>query len=215
MDVYPIGLIGLSNRRTVVVGGGSIASRKVRGLLTAGAHVTVISPDLNPELRRLAAAGRVTLVERAYRAGDLAGAFIVIGATDDPAVNEAVWQEAEERGCLVNVVDDPPHCNFILPAIVRRGPVSVSISTGGSSPALARRLRERLEALIGPEYGQLAALLGELRPELLARYKDEKARMQAAFRLVDSDLFDIIQEEGLNEARKRAWELLTKTDAGE
>lgn len=211
MKTYSICLIGLERRRTVVVGGGNIATRKVTGLLEAGAQVTVISPILTSELKKLAEAGRIVVIERPYREGDLAGAFLVIAATDDLAINEAVWQEAEQRGCLVNVVDDPPHCNFILPAIVRRGEVTVAVSTGGASPALARRLREWLETLIGPEYGDLATLLAELRPELQSRYKDEKARLEAAFRLVDSDLLNIIKEKGMDAARTRAWQLLAKS----
>jgi precorrin-2 dehydrogenase/sirohydrochlorin ferrochelatase len=116
---------------------------------------------------------------------------------------------AEQCGCLVNVVDDPAHCNFITPAIVRRGEVTLAISTGGASPALARRLREQLEAQVGPEYGELASLLAELRPELRARYREEKARQEAAFRLVDSDLLNIVKKKGVDKARLRAWELLT------
>jgi precorrin-2 dehydrogenase/sirohydrochlorin ferrochelatase len=118
-------------------------------------------------------------------------------------------QLAEQCGCLVNVVDDPAHCNFITPAIVRRGEVTLAISTGGASPALARRLREQLEAQVGPEYGELASLLAELRPELRARYREEKARQEAAFRLVDSDLPNIVKKKGVDKARLRAWELLT------
>lgn len=213
MDVYPIGLIGLDRRRTVVVGGGKVAARKVAGLLEVGAQVTVISPAFVPDLRVLAGHRRVTLVSRAYHQGDLADAVLVIAATNNPSINEAVWQEAEQRGCLVNVVDDPPHCNFIVPAIVRRGEVVVTVSTGGASPALARRLREQLESLIGPEYGELAALLAELRPVLQARFEDEKIRTQAAFRLVDSDLGDIIRHRGLDAARARAQELLAEFEA--
>jgi siroheme synthase-like protein len=213
MDIYPIGLIGLERRRTVVVGGGKVAARKVTGLLDAGAQVTVISPAFVPELRVLAGHRRVTLISRAYRQGDLADAVLVIAATNNPSINEAVWQEAEQRGCLVNVVDDPPHCNFIVPAIVRRGEVVVTVSTGGASPALARRLREQLETLIGPEYGELTALLAELRPVLQTRFGDEEIRTQAAFRLVDSDLADIIRRRGLDAARARAQELLAEFEA--
>jgi precorrin-2 dehydrogenase/sirohydrochlorin ferrochelatase len=209
MDVYPIGLIGLERRRTVVVGGGKVAARKVAGLLDAGAEVTVISPAFVPELRVLAGRG-VTLISRAYRQGDLADVFLVIAATNNPSINESVWQEAEERGCLVNVVDDPTRCNFIVPAIVRRGEVVVTVSTGGASPALARRLREQLETLIGPEYGELGALLAELRPVLQTRFENEEIRTQAAFRLVDSDLADIIRHRGLDAARARAQELLAE-----
>jgi siroheme synthase-like protein len=165
-----------------------------------------------PELRVLAAGGRVTLINRLYRAGDLADALLVIAATNDSAINESVWQEAKQRRCLVNVVDDPAHCNFIVPAVVRRGEVTIGIATGGASPALARRLRERLESLVGPEYGHLAILLAELRPELQSRFKDEKARQEAAYRLVDSDLAEIIRVKGLDQARLRAQELLAEID---
>jgi precorrin-2 dehydrogenase/sirohydrochlorin ferrochelatase len=208
MKTYPIYLIGMERRRVVVVGGGSVAARKVEGLLEAGAQVTVISPILTPELGALAEARRIAVIGRPYRQGDLAGAFLVIAATNDADVNQAVWREAEQCGCLVNVVDEPTHCNFITPAIVRRGEVTLAISTGGASPALARRLREQLEAQVDPEYGDLASLLAELRPELQARYREEKARQEAAFRLANSDLLDIIKRKGVDEARLRAWELL-------
>jgi siroheme synthase-like protein len=210
MKTYPICLIGMERRHAVVVGGGNVAARKVGDLLAAGARVTVISPTLTSELKALVRAGHIVVISRPYREGDLASAFLVIAATDDPGVNQRVWQEAEQRGCLVNAVDDPAHCNFITPAVVRRGDVMIAVSTGGTSPALARRLRERVESLIGPEYGDLATLLAELRPELRSRYKAEKDRQQAAFRLVDSDLVEIIKQKGMEEARKRAMELLTE-----
>lgn len=213
MDVYPIGLIGLEARQTVVIGGGKVAARKVAGLLEAGAQVTVISPAFVPELRLRAGTRRVKLVNRAYQEGDLAEAFLVIAATNNPDINERVWQEARERGCLVNVVDDPARCNFIVPAVVRRGEVTVTISTGGASPALARRLREQLESLIGPEVGALAGLLAELRPELQSRFQDDDRRAEAAFRLVDSDLAEIIRRQGLDAARLRSEELLAEMEA--
>jgi len=200
----------LERRHTIVVGGGNVAARKVGELLEADARVTVISPTLTPGLKALAEAGRITVVGRPYRKGDLFNTFLVIAATDDPDVNQTIWQDAEQHGCLVNVVDDPAHCHFITPAVIRRGDVTVTVSTGGTSPALARRLRERLETLIGPEYGQLAALLAELRPELRSRYAEEKDRQEAAFRLVDSELIGIIKEKGIGEARVRAWQLLTE-----
>lgn len=212
MKMYPINLISLEQRRTVVVGGGSVAARKVAGLLAAGATVTVISPALSPELTHLAEQNQITVVERAYREGDLAGAWLVIAATDDPRVNAQLWQEAERRGCLVNVVDDPAHCNFIVPAVLRRGEMVMTISTGGASPALARRLRERLDSLIGPEYGDLAALLAELRLHLQARFPDPDVRSQIAYRLVDSELADIIRADGLDAARARATALLAEIE---
>jgi len=208
LNTYPISLIGLGARRAVVIGGGAVAARKVAGLLAAGAQITVISPEATSELRALAAAGRIAISARAYQPGDLAGEFLVIAATDDGAVNQAVWAEATERGCLVNVADDPAHCNFILPAVIRRGEVTVAVSTGGASPALARRLKEQLEAFIGPEYGALAELLAELRPELLARFAPGRPRLAAALRLVDSDVLDVIRRAGRAAARERALALL-------
>jgi len=197
---YTICLVGLDLQQTIVVGGGKVASRKVEGLLAAGAKVRLISPELAPELQILADSGQIETLVRNYAEGDLAGAFLVIAATDDPQVNQRVWAEALRNGCLINVVDDPTHSNFTLPAMVRRDELSIAISTGGGSPALARRLRERLEALIGPEYGILGGLLAELRPELVAAYPPGEPRLQAALRVVDSDILDIIQKQGRDAA---------------
>jgi precorrin-2 dehydrogenase/sirohydrochlorin ferrochelatase len=208
MKTYPVCLIGMQARRAVVVGGGTVAARKAKDLLEAGGHVTVISPKLTPELQSLVDDGQVTLIRRTYRAGDLRDAFLVIAATDDGRVNQKVWHEAEQVGCLVNIVDDPARCNFITPAVIRHGDVTIAVSTGGTSPALARRLRERLEKLIGPEYGQLASLLAELRPQIQSRYKSHEDRVWAALRLVDSDLIDTIKQGGMDAARARAQELL-------
>jgi siroheme synthase-like protein len=195
-------------RQTVVVGGGHVAARKVEGLLTAEAQVKVISPVLVPELQSLADSGVITHVHRSYRAGDLEGAFLAIAATDEITVNHAVWAEATKQGCLINVVDDPEHSTFILPAVLQRGEMSVAVSTGGSSPALARRLRERLEDIIGPEYRTLTELLAELRPELLASFAPGKARLEAALRVVDSNILHVIQNQGRDTALAYAREQL-------
>ncbi|MGQ9768359.1 MAG: uroporphyrinogen-III C-methyltransferase, partial [Anaerolineae bacterium] len=146
--------------------------------------------------------------------GDLAGAWLVIAATDDPVVNHAVSVEAERHGCLVNVVDAPQHSNFIVPAVVRRGEVTVTVSTGGASPALARRLRERLAQIIGPEYGDLAALMAELRPELLARFPPGRPRLEAALHLVDSDLLAVLKDRDMAAARAYAEALLEASKSG-
>lgn len=193
---YTICLIGLDARQTIVIGGGNIATRKVEGLLSTGARIRVISPLLTPELRRLADAGKVDFLSRSYQQGDLENAYLVIAATNDSDVNRAVWEEARQRGCLINVVDDPQHSNFILPAVVQRGEMSIAITTGGNSPALARRLRERIETVIGPEYGTLSELLGELRPELIAGFPEGEERLRAALRVVDSEILNIIQSQG-------------------
>jgi precorrin-2 dehydrogenase/sirohydrochlorin ferrochelatase len=205
---YTICLVGLPSRQTIVVGGGKVAARKVQGLLVAGAKVQVISPALTLELQIYVDSGEIDYVRRCYQDGDLEGAFLVIAATNNPAVNQDVWSEAERRGCLVNAVDDRIHSNFILPAVVQREDLSVAISTGGSSPALARRLREQIERLVGPEYGVLASLMAELRTELIESFPAGEARLQAALRVVDSNIFDIIQTQGRDAALSYAREKL-------
>lgn len=196
MKTYPICLIGLEQQRSVVIGGGAVAARKTQALLSSGARITVISPEISSPLQTLFQSGEIEWLSRPYVPGDLEGAFLVISATDNPEVNAAVWQEAQRLRLLVNVVDDPQHSNFILPAVVQRGELSLMISTGGASPALARRLRERLEASFGPEWGELAAILGALRPELLARFAPGQPRLEAALQLVDSELLEVIRRDG-------------------
>ena len=185
-----------------------MAARKVEGLLAVDAQVKVISPVLIPELQKLVDSGEISYTSRAYQEGDLENAFLAIAATDNLAVNQAIWNEASRRGCLVNVVDDPEHSSFILPAILQRGEMSVAISTGGGSPALARRLREYLENIIGTEYGTLTELLAELRPEIKASYPPGKARLQAALRVVDSNILHVIQNQGRDAALTYAREQL-------
>jgi precorrin-2 dehydrogenase/sirohydrochlorin ferrochelatase len=208
VKTYTICLIGLDARQAVVIGGGSVAGRKIDGLLTAEFQVKVISPKLTSNLQTLVSSGAIKHIERPYRKGDLQDAYLVIAATNDPDVNQAVWAEAVRRGCLVNVVDDPQHSNFILPAILQHGEMSISISTGGGSPALARRMRERLEGLIGPEYGTLTDVMAELRPELMTAFPPGKARLQAALRVVDSDVLHIIKNQGRDAALTYAREQL-------
>ena len=191
----------METKRCIVVGGGSIALRKIEGLLEASAQVTVISPAFCPEISELINEGKISALERPYQPGDLSGAFLAIAATNDASVNQAIFREANQHGILINTVDDPPHCNFIVPAVIRRGELSLAISTGGGSPALARRLRERLEMQVGPEYGELSALLGELRPELMQCFPAGKARLEAALALVDSDILEVIRSQG----RQAAW----------
>ena len=208
MQTYPVGLINLAGRRTLVIGGGEVALRKTKGLLDAGACLTLISPNIVPELENLSHTQALYWEARPYRQGDLRGAFIVIAATNDSRVNQEIWEEAQGEGCLINVVDDPAHCNFIIPAQVRRGDFSIAISTGGTSPALARRLREQLETRFGPEYGELTALLGELRPVLLDNYPPGPPRLEAALRLVDSDLLTVLAQDGMQQARQYALEII-------
>lgn len=187
--LYPM-MVDLTERRAVVVGGGSVAERKVRRLLQAGAAVRVVSPAATPAIERWAAAGRLRLLRRPARAGDLDGALLVLVATDDPTVNRRMAAAAARRGALVNVADDPAACGFLVPSVLRRGDLTVAVSTGGGSPALAKRLRERLADMLGPEYAAFLEALRDLRRRARRAIPDARAR-QAVFRkALASPLYD-------------------------
>src|SRR5690349_19426775 len=209
---YPV-FLDLRGRRVVVIGGGTVAEQKVRGLIAAGAHVTLVSPDVTSALADLAARGAIELRPRPYHGGDLAGAWLAIAATDDRGVNEAVWAEAERLGVPLNAVDDLEHCSFIAPAIHREGDITVAVSTGGKSPALAVRLRQRIARLVGRAEARLCALLGELRPELAARVPDARARTALWYEIVDSDVIDFVRRGDLEGARGRIDELVKEVGA--
>jgi precorrin-2 dehydrogenase len=176
---FYIACLKLSGRRCVVVGGGEIGLEKVEGLLASGGRVTLIAPDALDELKALAEEGSIAWERRAYEgAADLEGAFLAIACTDSTDVNIAVYEDAERRAMLVNVVDVPPLCNFILPAILRTGPLAIAISTAGASPALAKRMKREIGELFGEEYAQLAVLLNDARgwaKGTLPTYQDRKA----------------------------------------
>ena len=170
MAYYPV-FLEMKDRPCVVVGGGTVAERKVEGLLAAGARVTVISPELTPALAALKKEGRLHHIARLYREGDLEGYEVAVVATDDGAVNAEVAREGRSASgrIWVNAEDDPPNSDFILPTVIRRGDIVIAASTGGASPALARRLREELEAFLCEDSGPLAELLQEVRQELRSR----------------------------------------------
>jgi len=160
---FYVACLRLDGRRCVVVGGGEVGLEKVEGLLTCGAAVTLVAPRAHAELERLAAEGSIVWEQRAYRPPDLERAFLVIAATADSEVNIGVHADAEQRTMLVNVVDVPPLCNFILPAIVRSGPLAIAISTAGASPALAKRMKREIAEQFGEPYARLAVILNDAR----------------------------------------------------
>jgi precorrin-2 dehydrogenase/sirohydrochlorin ferrochelatase len=175
---FYIACLKLTNRRCVVVGGGEIGLEKVEGLLACNGRVVLIAPEAEPELERLAAEGSIEWLRREYETGDLEATFIAIAATNDTDVNIRVYNDAEERAMLVNVVDVPPLCNFILPAIVRTGPLAIAISTAGASPALAKRIKRQIADEFGEPYARLAVLLNDVRgwaKGTLPTYQDRKA----------------------------------------
>lgn len=202
---YPV-FLDLSGRLCVVIGGGAVARRKVEGLLACGAAVRVIAPEADPALEELAARGALERVRRAYEPGDLAGAFLAVAATGDPEANRRVFLEARARGVPLNAVDDPDHGDVVLPAVVRRGDLTLAVSTGGRSPALARRLRERLEAEFGPEYGLWLDLLGRVRAGLRARVADPRRREEILFSLVDDPEYLALLGRGREDAALRRLE---------
>ena len=208
MDYYPA-FLDLRGRNCLVVGGGVIAERKVESLVACGARVTVVTREVTPGLAELAEGGAIELCLRRYTSDDLAGMFLVIAATDDPAVQARIGGEAKERGLLVNVVDEPAHCTFIVPAVARRGELSIAISTGGRSPALAARIREKLEGLFGPEYEEWVDLLGQLRAPLAARFPDPEDRKAAWYRIVDSDCLELIRRGERDLMQKQLDDLLS------
>ena len=204
---YQAGL-DLRGRACLVVGGGGVALRKAGGLLEAGAAVTVVAPDCLPMPEG------VTVVPRPFSDDDLAGVSLAVAASDDPALNARIARLARERGVWVNVVDDPDAGTVILPAVVRRGELRIAISTGGASPALARRLRERLDAEFGPEYAELTALLGELRaewePRAIAAGVPPAARRAAWHEVLDLPLAELLAAEDGREAEARARDVLER-----
>lgn len=204
----PITLTHLATRLSLVIGGGEIAERKVHALLDAEARVRVMAPMVTDGLADLARDGKIEWLPRRYRSGDLAGAFLVIAATDDPLVNRAIAQEAQAHNQLVNVVDEPDDCNFFAPAVVRRGDLTIAVSTGGDVPALAGHLRAQLEQQFGNEWGAYVEWLARIRPLVATRYPEMEARLQAWKRLLDSDLLGFIATQGDEKINARILQIL-------
>jgi precorrin-2 dehydrogenase/sirohydrochlorin ferrochelatase len=193
---FYIAALDLEGRRCLVVGGGSLALEKTEGLLACDARVVVVFPEADEEIAELAATGSIEWRRRDYDPDDLVGCFLVIAATDDSEINIRVAENAERRAMLVNVPDVAPLCNFILPAIVRRGPIAIAISTAGASPALAKRMKEQISAEFGDEYAHLALLLNEVRgwaKSKLPTYQERKAFFEGIVR-ADPDPVELLRQ---------------------
>lgn len=192
MKYYPI-FLRVAGRACLVIGGGTVAAQKVESLLNAGAAVTVISPELTPEIAALAATQRVMHHRRCYQSGDLHGFFLAYAATGEAQVQTAIAREAETAGVLLNVVDAPQLCTFIVPSVMHRGDLVIATSTSGTSPALARRIRRDLEHRFGPEYDLALRLLGRLREAFKERSLPAAERQRIFGTLVDSPLIDYLR----------------------
>jgi precorrin-2 dehydrogenase/sirohydrochlorin ferrochelatase len=207
MQYYPIHL-DIQNRQCLIVGGGAVGTRKVNTLLECGARVTVVSPEPTPQLTRLASEGSITLEKRDYRSDDITGMFLVIGATDDESLNRRVSKDAERAHILCNIADRPEVCNFILPSIVRRGDLVITVSTSGKSPALAKHLRQKLEAQFGREYADFLLLMGTIRKKLLSQAHAPEAHKDLFHKLIESNLIELMQAGKTEEINSLLYKIL-------
>jgi precorrin-2 dehydrogenase/sirohydrochlorin ferrochelatase len=193
MNYYPV-FLRVAGRPCLVIGGGHVAEQKVESLLIAGAATTVISPRLTPRLTTLAISRDIVHEERTYASGDLAGFFLVYAATNDKDAQGRIVAEADAAGVLLNVVDRPELCNFIMPSIMRRGDLTIATSTGGTSPAMARYIRGKLERIFGPEYAVALTLLGRLRESLASSHHTGVERQRIFNALVESPLLEYLRD---------------------
>ncbi|MCL4440257.1 siroheme synthase [Desulforamulus profundi] len=201
-NLYPI-YLKLAGQLCLVVGGGKVAERKVGSLLECGARVRLVSPAVTSQIEEWANQGKLELRQRQYQTGDLEGAFLVFAATNQEKVNRRVSEECLSRNLAVNVVDDPPRCNFFVPSVIRRGKLSIAISTSGASPALAAKIRRQLERQFGPEYEEFMEILADLRRQVLAGEADIQQRKQIFSHLVESDILDLLRKKKYDQVKER------------
>lgn len=200
MKYYPI-YLNIDGRPCTVIGGGEVGERKVFRLLECGAQVTVISKTMTSPLEKLRVEGRIICIESAYEARQIDGAFLVIGATDDEAVNDRIYKDCRQKGIMVNIADDPARCDFILPALCERGDLSITISTAGKSPALAKQISRELAVIYGEEYTVLVSIMGRLRDLVtVGRKPDESKKVFEA--LLSSPILSAIKENRWDQVRQ-------------
>ena len=206
---FPVN-INLKSQKCLVVGGGLVAERKVLSLVGGEAKVVIVTPKLTAKLKHLHEENKIECINRSFEMSDLEEVFLVICATNNEALNKQIADKCLEDSILVNVVDDPSKCNFLVPAVVRQGPLCISISTGGASPVLARKIREDLEKEYGLEYSGFLDLLREIRPEIINKYKDPEVRKRVFECLVYSDILDLIRNGDNELVRERIIQCLEK-----
>jgi len=203
---YPL-FLDISRRLCIVIGGGNVAERKVERLLACGACVEVIGKRLTPTLATLVGEGKIVHHDTDYEEALIHGAFLIIGATDSDAVNERIARDARALKIPVNIVDEPTRCDFILPSIVERGDLAIAVSTGGKSPALAKKLRKELEAAYGPEYAVLLKIMGELREKIIADGRPSAENRERFEAVVSSPILDYIRAGRWNKVKALIREL--------
>ena len=206
---YPL-FLNLSKKRAVVIGGGKVAERKIFPLLRTGAHITVISPEITKKIGSAKQKKTIRHIARQYRSGDIKDAFLVIAATDSPVFNGQVSRDAP---CLVNVVDTPHLCNFIVPSTMIRGPLNIAVSTSGISPALSRLIRKELEKAYGCEFSQYLQLLRKIRQDAMEMIPDKRKRTEFLKCIASEKMIRKLRGKGLQEMKKTAEDLLKKAKA--
>jgi precorrin-2 dehydrogenase/sirohydrochlorin ferrochelatase len=204
---YPA-YLDIKGKRCLVIGGGEVAERKVNSLLKCGAEVSIVSPDLTRRLKELNSKGKIKFLKGKFKEKYLKDIFLVIGATDNSNVNFKVYESANKKNILVNIVDSPELCNFIVPSIIERGDLTIAISTGGKSPALAKKLRKELEDRYGFEYAKFLNLMGNLRKRISSQIMDKRKREEIYKKLVNSDIIDLIKNGNGESARKRVEKII-------
>jgi len=204
---YPI-VLKIAGRSVVIVGGGEVAEGKTQALLQSGASVTIVSPELTPQLRSLADSGAILWHRRPYESADVHDAFLVIAATDDEVVQAQVWQDARENKVLTNTVDRLDRCDFIMPSVIRRDDLIVSVSTSGKSPAFAAWLRRKIAGIVTSEFGRVVALLGFMRNEVHDRFNSVGERKRAYQRILDTGIVKWIRHCDDATAKRRIHDIL-------
>lgn len=202
MNLYPV-YIDLTNKKCLVIGGGKVAERKIDHLLDYGCSIRVVSPQVERNIELWADQELIELYRREFQAHDIADNFMVFVATDNYQINEKVSKICRDRGIMVNAVDDPPNCDFYVPSILKRNSLVLAISTGGKSPAFARRLRGELEEIITPEYGEFVDILGEQRDVIKEHIKDIEIRKKIFEELVYSDILDLLKAGEKEKAKEK------------
>ncbi len=207
MRYYPL-YLDIQNRKCLVVGGGSVGTRKVMTLMDCGASVTVVSPDFTTQLFQLADTRAIKLKKRSYRSSDIDGIFLVIGATNNEELNRQISEDAQRLNKLCNIVDRPEACNFILPSFINRGDLIIAVSTSGKSPALAKKLRKDLENEFGQEYAEFLRLMGVIRQRLLSKNRDSKTHKYLFEQLISRGLIEMIKNQNEEEINSLLFEIL-------
>lgn len=208
MPRYYPAYLDIKGKRCLVVGGGEVAERKVNSLLKCGAEVSIVSPNLTRRLKELNSKGKIKFLKGEFKEKYLKDIFLVIGATDNSNVNFKVYESANKKNILVNIVDSPELCNFIVPSVVERGALTIAISTAGKSPAMAKKLRKELEDRYGFEYAKFLNLMGNLRKRISSQIMDKRKREEIYKKLVNSDIIDLIKNGNGESAKNRIDEII-------